>query len=76
MGAFLSVGPAGNDRYHAAAGKPVHQMRILIVEDELIIALDIESMLIEFGHEVCGLATTSDEAIRMAYAKAARPDRF
>ena len=41
-------------------------MRVLVVEDELIIALDIESLLIENGHEVCGLATTSHEAVELA----------
>ena len=47
-------------------------MRVLVVEDELIIALDIESLVIDSGHEVCGLATTSEEAVRLAYEN--RPD--
>ncbi|MBY0612212.1 MAG: response regulator [Beijerinckiaceae bacterium] len=47
-------------------------MRVLVVEDEMIIALDLESLVIDSGHEVCGLATTGDEAI--ALAKAERPD--
>lgn len=47
-------------------------MRVLVVEDEMIIALDLESLVIDSGHEVCGLAKTGDEAV--ALAKAERPD--
>lgn len=42
------------------------QLRILIVEDEFLIALDLEDLLTGFGHHVCGIATTADEAERMA----------
>jgi CheY-like chemotaxis protein len=41
-------------------------LRILIVEDEFLIALDLEDLLTGFGHQVCGIATTADEAERMA----------
>jgi CheY-like chemotaxis protein len=40
--------------------------RVLIIEDESIIALDIESLVTEMGHKVTGIATTRDDAIRMA----------
>ncbi len=46
--------------------------RILIVEDEKIIAEDIKQCLINFGYEVVGLAIRSDEAIRKA--KDLKPD--
>lgn len=43
-------------------------MRILIVEDELLIALDVEMALEDAGHVVVGTATTEDEAVEMAVA--------
>ena len=46
--------------------------RILIIEDETIIALDLESLVRETGHQVVGIATTRDEAVRLA--KECKPD--
>ncbi|HWA89835.1 MAG TPA: response regulator [Rhizomicrobium sp.] len=40
--------------------------RILIIEDEMIIALDLENLVTELGHTVVGIASTRDEAVRMA----------
>ena len=39
--------------------------KILIVEDEAIIALEIKLCLQKAGHEVCGLAICSREALRI-----------
>jgi two-component system, response regulator PdtaR len=47
-------------------------MKILIVEDEAIIALHLEMLLTEFGHEVCAIASTATEA--MEHAEVYRPD--
>ncbi len=47
-------------------------MRILIVEDEPIIALSTQADLETAGHTVVGLAMTSDEAITLA--DRCRPD--
>lgn len=44
---------------------------VLIIEDEPIIALDLESLVKDLGHDVAGVAATRDEAV--ALAKAARP---
>lgn len=38
--------------------------RILVVEDETIVALDIKSALKKLGHEVVGTATNYDDAIK------------
>ncbi|HET6582331.1 MAG TPA: response regulator, partial [Nannocystaceae bacterium] len=46
--------------------------RILIVEDEGIVALDIEKTLHDLGFEVTGKAASADEAVRSAAAN--RPD--
>jgi CheY-like chemotaxis protein len=43
--------------------------RVLIIEDEPIIAMDLENLLVELGHEVVAKAATRDEAVAMARAK-------
>jgi CheY-like chemotaxis protein len=40
-------------------------LRILIVEDEILIALELESLLQDAGHEVLGIAASADEAVSM-----------
>ena len=42
--------------------------RVLIIEDEPIIAMDIESIVRDLGHEVTGVAVTRDEARELAHA--------
>jgi DNA-directed RNA polymerase specialized sigma24 family protein len=46
--------------------------RVLIIEDEAIIALDLENLVIELGHHVVGIATTRDDAVRLAHQR--RPE--
>jgi CheY-like chemotaxis protein len=41
-------------------------MRVLIVEDEGLIALDLEGLVEAMGHEACGWATRAGEALRLA----------
>jgi CheY-like chemotaxis protein len=38
-------------------------MRVLIVEDDAIIAMHLEMLVTDFGHEVCGTAASAAEAI-------------
>jgi DNA-binding NtrC family response regulator len=40
--------------------------RVLIIEDDLIIALDLEDMVIGFGFEVAGLASSLEHALSLA----------
>jgi DNA-binding response OmpR family regulator len=40
--------------------------RILVVEDEALIALDLMEVLTEAGFEVCGLAATEHRAVELA----------
>jgi CheY-like chemotaxis protein len=42
-------------------------MRILIVEDELLIAMNLEAMIADLGHDVVGPARTKDEALKIAH---------
>lgn len=46
--------------------------RVMIIEDEAIIAMDIEDIVTEIGHSVTGIARTRDEAV--ALATRIRPD--
>lgn len=48
------------------------QGRILIIEDEPLIALDIKSIVQDMGHEVTGIARTRDEAVTLG--RHDRPD--
>lgn len=50
-------------------GKP---LRILIVEDEVLIALELESLLLDEGYDVVGIAASSAEALSLGHER--RPD--
>jgi CheY-like chemotaxis protein len=40
-------------------------LRILIVEDEILIALELESLLQDLGHDVVGIAASSEDALAL-----------
>lgn len=40
-------------------------LRILVVEDEILIALELESLLQDLGHEVVGIAASSEDALTL-----------
>jgi len=42
------------------------RLRILIVEDEMLVAMNIEDMLLDLGHEVAGLASRVEPALALA----------
>ena len=46
--------------------------RVLIIEDETVIAMDLSDLVTAAGHEVCGMATTASEAVKTAERE--RPD--
>lgn len=50
----------------------MNDIKILIVEDEAIVAKDMENMLRSLGYEICGTASTGAAAVRQAAS--ARPD--
>lgn len=49
----------------------LHQVAtdVMIIEDEPIIAMDLEALLESLGHRVIGIARTEKEAVRLAAAK-------
>ncbi len=54
-----------------ALGEIERQTRadVLIIEDEPIIAMDIEMIVRDMGHDVTGIAVTRDEAVQLARAR-------
>ncbi len=50
----------------------MEKINILIVEDESLVARDIENMVLHLGYGVCGIASTSEQAIKLAARH--RPD--
>ena len=40
--------------------------RVLVVEDEILLAMNLRDMLIELGHQVMALATRIDRALALA----------
>ncbi len=50
----------------------MERARILIVEDETLVAHDIENMVRNHGYELCGIATSGKEAVEIA--RATEPD--
>ncbi len=42
------------------------QSNVMIIEDESIIALHIKSIVEDLGHQICGIARTRSEAVKMA----------
>ena len=59
----------------SAASKEIAEQlasRVLIIEDEPLIALDIEGLVTDIGHEVVGVAATHKEALEIAREK--RPE--
>jgi CheY-like chemotaxis protein len=45
-------------------------LRVLLVEDETVIAIMLEEMLAEFGHEVVGTVARLDKAMELARREA------
>lgn len=61
---FIDI--ARREMENAIAGK------VMIIEDEAIIAMDIESIVQDVGHKVTGIARTRTEAVKLAASD--RPD--
>ncbi|MDR3494985.1 MAG: response regulator [Ancalomicrobiaceae bacterium] len=71
---ILSVAPTDLSRLIAEAGREIGEQvssTVLVIEDEPIIAMDLEALVAGLGHRVIGNARTHVEAV--AIAKAERP---
>ncbi|WP_320178673.1 response regulator [Roseovarius pacificus] len=66
---IVGVSPAEAEELIAIARKEMAQSirgRIMVIEDEAIIAMDIRAIVEGMGHEVTGVARTRDEAVNLA----------
>ena len=71
-GAILGIdAPALAALVHTAGQEIAQQVAtdVLIIEDEPLIALDIEQLVLDLGHAVTGIARTHKEAVKLALAK-------
>ncbi|SRR6056297_1161577 len=51
------------------------RLRIFVVEDEALLALDLEDLLSDLGHEVVGTAASVDQALGFLREMKTPPDR-
>jgi CheY-like chemotaxis protein len=58
--------PEPGSHSHPAASNPAAQHKILVVEDEAIVALDLMSTLRQMGYAIAAHALSGEEAIREA----------
>ena len=68
-GRILDVTPGAVEQLIVEAQRSIERQlasRVLIIEDESIIALDLENLVVDLGHRVVGLAATRDEAVAKA----------
>jgi two-component system, response regulator PdtaR len=70
----LSSPPSGRGNFAPAAegevsGRIDETERILIVEDDVLIASQMEASLADDGFEIAGIASTCEEALQLAEAK-------
>lgn len=66
---LIEVDPSEVDDLVAEAMVEIEKQtraRVLIIEDEPIIAMDIETIVRDLGHELTGVAVTRDEAVALA----------
>lgn len=62
----LHAAPAPRPRSHTQGGPGTQALRVLIVEDEAIVAMNLESLVEDFGFEVCAIAATGAQAVALA----------
>ncbi|WP_136636485.1 response regulator [Pseudooceanicola onchidii] len=75
IGEIMKIGTAEAEEFVRIAQRELAESvtgRVMIIEDEAIIAMDLQSIVSEMGHAVTGVARTRDEAV--ALGKAERPD--
>ncbi|HEY0043296.1 MAG TPA: response regulator [Allosphingosinicella sp.] len=71
-GYMIGAGPDEVERLVAEALAEIERQtraEVLIIEDEPIIAMDIETIVRDLGHTVTGVAVTRDEAVQQAMAR-------
>jgi len=57
------AGPSGNG---AAGNAPDRPLRVMLVEDEVIVAWDLAETLKRLGYHIVGMADSAEQALRLA----------
>ncbi|MBM9596201.1 response regulator [Roseitranquillus sediminis] len=68
VGAIMQIEPTEAEELVEIAMREMEQSvrgKVMIIEDEAIIAMDIHSIVSEMGHEITGIARTRDAAVEM-----------
>ena len=68
VGAIMGVSEEEAGQLVEVARKEMHEAvrgRIMVIEDESIIAMDLEAIVQDMGHEVVGVATTREQAVEI-----------
>jgi DNA-binding NarL/FixJ family response regulator len=66
---FAADPPRGSDapgEEHRDSALDARSLRVLIVEDEFFISLDMQNLLQALGHAVVGVAISADQAVQLA----------
>lgn len=69
---IITIDPMPSRRGASMPQRSPRRLRVMVVEDEVIVALAIKETVEDLGHEVCGVARSAAEAQRIADAQ--RPD--
>jgi len=75
VGQIMAVGEAEAQELVRIAQQELSESvtgKVMIIEDEAIIAMDLQSIVADMGHAVTGVARTRDEAVKLGAAE--RPD--
>jgi DNA-directed RNA polymerase specialized sigma24 family protein len=68
IGAIMQIEPSEAEELVSIAVNEMESSvrgKVMIIEDEAIIAMDIHSIVSEMGHEITGIARTRDAAVEM-----------
>jgi two-component system, response regulator PdtaR len=55
-----------DERHSASRIERARRLRLVIVEDDAVASMNLEAILEELGHQICDVASTASEAVRMA----------
>jgi two-component system, response regulator PdtaR len=72
IGSTIAVKPELNGSDAGGGATPITALRVLVVDDDVLIGNLLAEVLVGMGHAVCAIAATEDDAV--AAAARCRPD--
>lgn len=58
--------PLPTGRFQPLVAATPRSLRVMVVEDEVVVALSVKEALADLGHTVCGIAATEEDALSLA----------